>query len=268
MAKMISNLATAFSSVLLDKSALVVFALASLVTYYVTTTFFAWRRLRHFPGPPLAHISYLWSFWTVFSGDCHTKIAAAQKKYGKVMRVGPNAIMIYDPETFWYMNSARSSYTRSGWYESMKFHPGGDSVLSEMDTAAHDRRKANLLSGFAGKGSVNLEADVDSRLSALVNFIRFKTMSGQTLEFSQTIRWFQLDLITLAAFGEPWGDLADEKDHFKFLKTMDLAMRIIHSISVSPFLRKFVFSKFFLTLAAPKVTDKEGMGRSIRRVLL
>lgn len=238
-------------------------ALALFLIYYATATFLAWRRLRHFPGPPLAHISNLWSFFTVLGGQCHTKIARAQKKYGKVMRVGPNAIMVYDPETLWHMNSARSSYGRSGWYESMKFHPEGDSVLNELNTVAHDKRKAKLTSGFAGKGSVNLEADIDSRIAALVNFIRTKTLDGHTLEFSKTIRWFQLDLITLTAFGEAWGDLADEKDHFKFLGTMDLAMPLIHSISVAPFLRRLVFSKLFLSLAAPKTTDNEGMGRSI-----
>lgn len=240
--------------------------LASVLIYHATTTFVAWRRLRHFPGPPLASISNLWSFFAVAGGQCHTKIAGAQKRYGKAMRIGPDAIMVYDPETLWYINSARSSYGRGGWYESMKFHPEGDSVLSELSTSLHDKRKAKMISGFAGKKLVNLEADVDSQIAALVKFIRTKALNGQgnALGFSKIIRWFQLDLISLVGLGEAWGDLADETDHFDFLGAMDMTMPVIHSISFVPFMRKMIFSKLFLYMAAPKLTDKEGLGRSLR----
>ncbi|KAK2604018.1 hypothetical protein N8I77_006979 [Diaporthe amygdali] len=263
-----SNLATRVYSNLPERGALIEIALASVLIYYATTTVLAWRRLRHFPGPPLASISNLWSFFTVAGGQCHIKITEAQKKYGKAMRIGPDAIMVYDPETIWHMNSARSSYSRGGWYDSMKFHPEGDSVLSEMSTMLHDRRKANLVSGFAGKGSIDLESDVDSQIAALVKYIRTKAVDGQgdRLGFSKIIRWFQLDLISLVGLGKAWGDLADETDHFDFLGSMDRAIPLIHSISLVPFMRNIIFSKLFLYLAAPKVTDKEGMGRSIREM--
>ena len=241
-------------------------ALASFFIYHATTTVLAWRRLRHFPGPPLASISNFWSFFTVAGGQCHVKIAREQKKYGKAMRIGPNAIMVYDPETLWHINSARSLYSRSGWYESQRFHPEGESVFSEVSTVLHDKRKAKLVSGFAGKGSVNLEADVDSQIAALVKYIRTKALYGQAdrLAFSKVLRWFQLDLITLIGLGEAWGDLADETDHFDFLSSMDSIIPLIHSISFVPFMRKIAISKLFLYLAWPKVTDKEGLGRSIR----
>lgn len=266
LTNMESKLATKVYNILPEGAPLVAAALTSLFIYYVATTYIAWRRLRHFPGPPLTSFSWLWSFLTVAGGRCDTRIARAQEKYGKAMRIGPNAIMIYDPEAFWHINSARSTYGRTGWYGSMKFHPGGDSIFSEMNTALHDKRKAHLTSGFAGKGSVNLEADVDTQVAALVKYIRVKTLDGQgnQLRFSKIIRWFQLDLITLVGLGEAWGDLADETDHFGFLGMMDFIMPIIHAICMHPLLRKIAFSKLFLTLAAPKITDKEGMGRSIR----
>lgn len=261
-----SKLATWAYSILPEKSVLFTVALALFLIYYVTTTVLAWRRLRHIPGPPLASISNLWGFFALAGGQCHTKIAEAQKKYGKVMRVGPNSIMVYDPETLWHISSARSLYGRSGWYESVKFHPEGDSVFSEVNTALHDRRKANLVSGFAGKGSVNIEADVDSQIAALVKYIRTKAVGrhDNSIDFSKIIRWFQLDLVTLVGMGEAWGDLGDETDHFDFLGSMDLAIPLIHSISLVPLMRKILFSKLCLYLAGPRVTDKKGMGSSIR----
>ncbi|KKY32903.1 putative cytochrome p450 monooxygenase [Diaporthe ampelina] len=240
-----SKLAAWVYSILPERGALMAVALASFFIYHATTTVLAWRRLRHFPGPPLASISNFWSFFTVAGGQCHVKIAREQKKYGKAMRIGPNAIMVYDPETLWHINSARSLYSRSGWYESQRFHPEGESVFSEVSTVLHDKRKAKLVSGFAGKGSVNLEADVDSQIAALVKYIRTKALYGQAdrLAFSKVLRWFQLDLITLIGL-----------------------VPLIHSISVVPFMRKITISKLFVYLAWPKVTDKEGLGRSISQM--
>lgn len=248
-----------------ERGTVIAVFLASFLLYYVTTTTLAWRRLRHFPGPPTAGISNLWGFFTVACGNCDKIIARAQEQYGKVMRIGPTTLMIFDPEILWRISSARSAYDRAGWYNSVKFHPHGDSVFSEMNTARHDKRKAKLVTGFSGKGALNFEVDIDSQIAALVNYIKGKVRIGEgdKVDFSKIVRWFQLDLITLVGMGEVWGDLADETDHFDFLASMDLSIGFIHSISMVPLLRNIVFSKLFLYLAAPRVTDKRGLGSSL-----
>lgn len=66
--------------------------------------------------------------------------------------------------------------------------------------------------------------------------------------------------------GQAWGDLVDETDHFDFLRSMDLAIPCFSVFAMVPLLRKLVFSKLFLSLAGPRLADKEGMGRSLRSV--
>ncbi|KAJ4397255.1 hypothetical protein N0V93_001479 [Gnomoniopsis smithogilvyi] len=248
-----------------DRGKIIVVSLASILLYYITTTTLAWYRLRHFPGPPLAAISNLWNLYSVVGGDCHHIIQRTQDQYGKVVRVGPNTLAVFDPEIVRRIGSARSSYDRAGWYGSVRFHPEGDSVFSEMNTTRHDKRKAKLIKGFSGKGVLDHEADIDSQIAAFVNYIKGRVQSGKAdkVDFSKIARWFQLDLITLIGMGEVWGDLDDETDHFDFLKSMDLATAFIHSIAMMPLLRNIVFSRLFLHLAAPRATDKSGMGSSI-----
>lgn len=258
--------ATWVYSILPERGVVIAAGLASILIYHVTTTLLAWRRLSHFPGPPLASISNLWSFFAVYGGRCNTTFSGAQKKYGKAMRIGPDSIMVYDPETLWQVNSVRSTYERGGWYESVKFNPGGENVFSELSTELHDERKTKLITGFNGKGSMKLEADIDSQIAGLVQYIRSKVLNGQgiKIDFSKIMRWFQLDLITLIGMGEAWEDLANETDHFNFLGGLDSAVPLIHAATLVPFLRNILFSKLYLYLYAPRVTDKEGMGRSIR----
>lgn len=244
-------------------------SLACVLLYYVATTYFAWDRLRQFPGPPTAALSDLWGFLTLASGNCDAIIEREQRKYGKVMRIGPSTLMVSDPETVWRISSARSSYNRGGWYSGVKFHPEGDSVFSEMSTSQHDKRKAKLVPGFSGRGSLSHEADVNTQIAHFVEYIKGKVRSGKgdKLDFSKIIRWFQLDLITLVGMGEAWGDLADETDHFDFLRSMDIATAFVHSVSMFPFLRNIVFSRLFIYLAAPRLTDQKGLGSSLRLVL-
>ncbi|KAJ3577489.1 hypothetical protein NPX13_g3076 [Xylaria arbuscula] len=239
-------------------------AVFTLIVWYAVSAFQSWRRLRHFPGPVFASFSYLWGYFTMSTGRMHIRLAEDQEKYGKIMRIGPNELLVYDPQTLWRINNVRSSYGRGGWYNSIQFDPYGHSVLSEPDTAKHDKRKAKLAGGYAGKGAVNLEAKVDSQLAVLVNLLKSKYLGKDkphVVDFSRIIRFFQVDVVTLAGSGEPWGDLATETDQFDFISIADQFVPFLHSFMMIPTLRDLFASEFFLKLAGPKHTDQKGMGR-------
>ncbi|KAJ8120003.1 hypothetical protein ONZ43_g3176 [Nemania bipapillata] len=198
------------------------------------------------------------------TGQTHLRLAEEQEKYGKIMRIGPNELLVYDPQTLWHINNVRSSYGRGGWYGSIQFDPYGHSVLSEPDTAKHDQRKAKLAAGYAGKGVVDLEAKVDSQLAVLIDLLKTKYLvkgKSHIVDFSRLIRFFQIDIVTLAGSGEPWGNLATETDQFDFISIADSFVPFLHSFMMIPSLRDFFASEFFLKLAGPKHTDQKGMGR-------
>ncbi|KAI0172140.1 cytochrome P450 [Hypoxylon sp. FL1284] len=238
--------------------------LLASVTWYVVTAAVAWHRLRQFPGPILAQFSYLWGYVAMRTGRMHHILAEEQHRHGKIMRIGPNELLVYDPNTLWHMNSVRSTYGRGNWYASIQFDPYGHSVLSEPDTAKHDRRKAQIGSGYAGKGNVNIEQKVDSQIAILVDVLRSNHLGKggrAVVDFGRLVRFFQIDIVTLVGSGAPWGDLAAETDMFDFISIADGVVPFLHSFMMIPLLRDFFASKFFLSLAGPKATDQKGMGR-------
>jgi cytochrome P450 len=247
----------------LQPIALGVLGLAVLWT--IVSTAIAWARLRHVPGPFLASISYIWGLRAMNSGRIHHIIQDEQKKYGQVMRIGPDAVCIYDPEPLWRMNSARSSYTRGLWYKAIRFDYRGDTIFTELDTATHDRRKAKLAAGYAGRGLLSLEVRVDAGIAELVRHIREKIARGDyKMDLGRLLQFFQVDLITKAGMDLSWGDLADETDHYKYLETTDKTIAFAHTIAWSPVTIAIFSSSLFLRLFAPKLTDKEGMGQFLR----
>ncbi|KAI1761555.1 cytochrome P450 [Hypoxylon sp. FL1150] len=234
------------------------------VVWYVVSAVTAWHRLRQFPGPFLAKFSYLWGYFSMRTGRMHHILAKEQSRYGKIMRIGPNEVLVYDPHTLWHMNGVRSAYKRGDWYRSIQFDPYGHSVLSEPDTAKHDKRKAQIASGYAGKGNVNLESKVDSQIATLIKILKTNYLSkgGQGIvNFGRLVRFFQVDLVTLVGSGKSWGDLSAETDHFDFISIADGFVPFLHSFMMVPLLRDFFASKFFLSLAGPKPTDDKGMGK-------
>ncbi|KAI1269048.1 cytochrome P450 [Xylariaceae sp. FL1019] len=232
-------------------------------SWYLLSALRSWYRLRQFPGPVFARFSYLWGYFAMTTGRMHLRLAEEQEKYGDIVRIGPNELLIYDSQTLWQINNVRSNYGRGDWYASIQIDPNGHNVLSEPDTALHDKRKAKLASGYAGKGGVNLEA-VDSQIAILTNLIKNKYLSkcgSSVVDFSQLIRYFQVDVVTLAGTGKAWGDLPTETDQFDFISTTDAFVPFLHCFMMIPLLRDFFTSKFFLKLAGPKPTDEKGFGK-------
>lgn len=53
--------------------------------------------LRHVPGPFIAKWSRLWMVYHAQKGDMHTTMIELHKKYGKLVRTGPNEVSVADP---------------------------------------------------------------------------------------------------------------------------------------------------------------------------
>ncbi|GAW11944.1 hypothetical protein ANO14919_012970 [Xylariales sp. No.14919] len=235
------------------------------VFWYIISSIVAWYKLRHIPGPFFASFSHIWCFWTGYSGRSNVIISRAQTKYGKLLRVAPDGIAVSDADTLIRINSARSPYEKALWYESARMDYRGNSVISEINTAKHDKRKAKLAPAFTGKNVAQLEANVDSWIAALGRAIRAKIDQGEeTMNIGLLVQYFQVDLISGLLTGEAWGDLKDEKDHFGYLDMSEYQVPLIQSLGFLPVTRMLFTSQWFMKRFGPKTTDTSGVGVMMR----
>ncbi|KAL8383263.1 hypothetical protein RB595_006832 [Gaeumannomyces hyphopodioides] len=239
--------------------------------YVIASYMAAYRRLRHFDGPWLGRFSSLWMLSQIPKGQQGRVYEEVMHKYspdGPFVRVGPNDLVTNSPDMIRRMGGARSAYKRSSWYHAVKFNPYGDSMLSIMDTAVHDKLKAKMAFGYGGKEVPGVEGLVDEQLAGLIDLIRRKYISDEKvvggafkpMNLNDVISYFTLDTIGRLAYGRPFGNLAADKDVNNYMGIVKLSLNaVVAGCEILP-LQYVLLNPLFLKFFGPKSTDKEGMG--------
>ncbi|KAK0714418.1 hypothetical protein B0T21DRAFT_70978 [Apiosordaria backusii] len=150
---------------------------APLLLYVLISNVQSYLKLRHFNGPFWSHLTYFWFVSKVFRAKMLTTLQELSDNYGPVCRIGPNDLLVGDFDEVVRINGVRSPYVKSDWYTTIRFDvDGGDSVVSIMDTAEHDVRKAKLIKGYDGRGRGQdkgwMDRVVDGQLGELVKLLR------------------------------------------------------------------------------------------------
>ncbi|KAK4205493.1 cytochrome P450 [Triangularia verruculosa] len=244
---------------------------ATITVWYIVTSFMAWYRLRHIPGPRLAKFSYLWEFHTIITGRVQDRYLNL-RDYGPLVVVGPGTIVTDDAEVLRRTMAARGSYSRSMWYAAAKFTPDSDNMASQLETAAHDILKAKTAGPYAGRETEGgLERAVDVQIVRLIDLVRRKYVSRgdelRSIDFAQLSRYFTMDVISSLLFGKAWGHLDEGVDVLGWVGTMDKLIPLMFLNMEMPLFRSILISKYgLLGLVGPKPTDKSGLGVIMRHV--
>lgn len=189
------------------------------VLYIVWSVQTYWK-LRHIPGP------FLWG-WTVYplfrlhmSGNQYHGFRDLSKKYGKVVRIAPKTVLIYDADVFRRMSAPRSRFTRADFYVAFRLAPGKDNVFSQRDEKIHEDLRRKMAAGYSGKEVPTLEPDIDECVRELITLLETKYVStgpDRILDLSQKIQFFTTDTITKLAFNFKFNDLRDDNDNYGYL---------------------------------------------------
>ncbi|KAI0202450.1 cytochrome P450 [Astrocystis sublimbata] len=75
--------------------------------------------LRHFSGPRLAAISKLWHFSHILNKSNHLFVDSIYRKYGTIVRTGPQELTIVDPAIWQHISGPGTSCIKSPWYDQL-----------------------------------------------------------------------------------------------------------------------------------------------------
>jgi cytochrome P450 len=104
--------------------------------------------LAHVPGPLLAHISVVPSFYHAYKGDRHIGIWQNFQIYGDTFRAAPNLVLFNNPRAYADIYAARANITRSSFYRTWKRGKHAVNTINSTDPAIHAKKRKALNLAF------------------------------------------------------------------------------------------------------------------------
>ncbi|OLN96965.1 Isotrichodermin C-15 hydroxylase 18 [Colletotrichum chlorophyti] len=140
------------------------------------------------------------------------------RKYGDVVRIGPNSISFNTPEA--YMDIyGRPSQGKKAFLKFAQYERPGD-ISTTRDPELHAVQKKALSKGFSPSALRDQEVVLQQYLHLLVQMLCDLGENGKVaVNVGEVLNWFTLDIIGDLAFGESFESLAKASSHSQALIT-------------------------------------------------
>jgi len=99
-----------------DKFVLSVIALVAWTGYSYLLYPFYFSPFAKVPGPKLAAMTSWWIRWVDFGGHRAATVDALHRKYGKIVRLGPNELSFTGAEAMQKIYGAGSSFSKAPYF--------------------------------------------------------------------------------------------------------------------------------------------------------
>lgn len=261
------GLLTSLEPILSKPGVMLTYAAVTIVIWTALRVFRTWRRLSHVPGPFLNSITPLVLTYHCLIEDTNNYTYRLSLKYGPLVRIAPNLVAYYDPETLRRICTVKANYTKGLWFEFSRWDLERYSCLSMRDNESRKIRKTKLLPAWAGQYMTVMEARVDSQVRSFLDLIeRTYTSTPQgfrPMEFGRRAQFFTLDVSTSVTFGKPFGFLAKDGDVEKYMETTEAMIPMFGILGTLPWL-VYAMHAWPLNRLMPGEGDTVGFGRLMK----
>ncbi|TVY51209.1 Cytochrome P450 monooxygenase gsfF [Lachnellula cervina] len=190
---------------------------------------------------------------------------------GPLARIGPNHLLLSDPDAIRKMLAARSLYTRGPWYDSLRIDPHRANLITERDEKKHRVLRQQMAAGYAGNDVDELESTINERIAEWISYIRCNAASdaSKTVRFdmARSMQYLTTDVISHLCFGEPFGFVKTHGDVYGFIATLESRLPFIENFSVIVELNRVLSAicsvPFLKNRLLPQPTDEDGLGKIV-----
>ncbi|KAK3903621.1 hypothetical protein C8A05DRAFT_14442 [Staphylotrichum tortipilum] len=188
-----------------------------LATGYVLYNIFS-HRLHRVPGPVLwaaTDVPYVLAW---LSGRAQFTIHDLHKRYGDVVRIGPNRLSFTDPDA-WHEIRGHRKNGQGEHGKDLAFYSIAKGNILGADRADHARFRRILSHGFSAKSMQDQQPLITYYVDLLMQRLAERTRDDAGNSRDAVVNlgaWFNFttfDVIGDLAFGEPFGCLEDSRYH-------------------------------------------------------
>ncbi|KAJ5788309.1 Cytochrome P450 oxidoreductase [Penicillium paradoxum] len=175
-----------------------------LVTWIVSQRYLT--PLRKVPGPFFASWTRLPRFFAVLRGKPHEWELDLHRKYGKIVRTGPDLVSVGDPAAINVIYNANDKFKKSAFYTPFMIYDDEGLIpdpLVLIDKAQHTRMKKNAYNAYSMGAMLQLEPLVNEVTTRFFNILSdVAETPSRTCDLGNWLRFYATDVIFSVTFGE------------------------------------------------------------------
>ncbi|KAF9884372.1 hypothetical protein FE257_001828 [Aspergillus nanangensis] len=155
------------------------------------------------PGPLLASYSDLWRLYVVSRRHPHTVHQKLHRKYGELVRLGPNCVSVSDPDVIKTVYGINAGFNKSEFYiiqqPITKDGTSLEGIFSTTNEKYHAKLRKAVSSAYAMSTLIQFEPFVDSTTTVFLRELsnRFADRTGEAgiCDFGTWLQYYAFDVI-------------------------------------------------------------------------
>ncbi|KAL4990831.1 hypothetical protein BDW68DRAFT_185338 [Aspergillus falconensis] len=222
----------------------VLYILSSLLLLYLAQQYFH-NGLHRYPGPVLAKFTNLWRFLDVRSRRPELTHIALHRKYGDVVRLGPNTLSFASPSAIKVIYGLNKGFTKSEFYPVQMTVSKGEplpSLFSTLDESFHANLRRSVNHAFSMSSLVQYEPMVNETVELFLDqTAALFANSATTCDFARWLQFFAFDVIGSITYSKRHGFLEKNEDIDGILKSLARIFDYAGPVGQMPWLDKLLW---------------------------
>ena len=213
--------------------------------------------LNRVPGPAIARATRWWLLWVTLEGKQHWRYVEAHQKYGAIVRIKPNTVIINDPQ---FLQANFFEWDKSDWW--LAFRTSSDHVPhgNELNIRTHKLKKQRVMGAFSLSSILRNESNMDDQIVKLKTHF-FRLAEGSIVfDLAPWTQYAAFDIVMEMLFSNPPGFLHAGTDVNGITKSLHVLLTAASVLASFPIIQRFILLPWINTLVKPRPTDEKGPG--------
>ncbi|RDW78590.1 cytochrome P450 [Aspergillus mulundensis] len=221
-----------------------IYILPSLFVLYLARKYFH-NGLHRYPGPLLAKFTNLWRFLDVRGRRPEITHIALHRKYGDVVRLGPNTLSFASPNAIKVIYGLNKGFTKSEFYPVQMTVSKGEplpSLFSTLDESFHANLRRSVNYAFSMSSLVQYEPMVNETIELFLDqTTALFANTNKTCDFARWLQFFAFDVIGSITYSKRHGFIEKNEDIDGILKSLARIFDYAGPIGQMPWLDKLLW---------------------------
>ncbi|KAH8652032.1 cytochrome P450 [Xylariales sp. PMI_506] len=183
-----------------------------------------WLRspVRFVPGPWLARYTDAWYFWNLHKGHFENVNEELHKKYGSIVRYGPNRFSFSDEEASKAIYGHGTLFPKSSWYSSWVI-PGTWTMFADQDIPRHAQNRRLYQNMYSMTSLLSYEPYVDECVDLFSQRLGEIAQGGASpVNMGHWMQCYAFDVIGYMTYSKRLGFLDHGKDIGNIISALEL----------------------------------------------